>query len=75
LNQAPEAFRDVRLFDFQESSFNQVKCTALTNLAGHVPYIAVGFFATTAMTDDEHPAPHFIYHAATPDTAFSSSVQ
>src|SRR5436190_103356 len=67
LDQPREPFGDIRMFDLQESRFDESKVSALADGPGCFPYIFVRFRATTAVTDDEDTTLDPVFHAATPD--------
>src|SRR6266403_6233610 len=74
LDQSREAFTDIRIFDLQKGSLDQIKVAALANATGGFAHVFVCFMATTAVAYDQHPAIYFS-HAAAPASANIPSAQ
>jgi hypothetical protein len=68
LDQSGEPCADVRMFDLQKGSFNQIKPAALANAPSGFAHVFVGFLATAAVSDNQHSAIYFS-HAAAPASA------
>src|SRR5882724_10133811 len=68
LDQPREPLGNIRMFDLQESRFDQSKASAFADGPGCRPHIVVCFRATAAVADNEDTTLDPVFHAATPDS-------